>query len=62
MPLGVSTSLPFAGTRRDLIEVLELAQRGHLEIEIERYPLDDALAAFARLEAGDVIGRAVLMP
>jgi propanol-preferring alcohol dehydrogenase len=62
VPIGVTTSLPFAGGRRDLLEVLALARSGRLTLEIERHPLDDATSVFQRLEAGDVMGRAVLVP
>lgn len=61
-PWGASVRTSYGGTRSDLIECVALARDGLLGIEVERYALDDVLQAFARLEAGQVTGRAVLVP
>ncbi|OLO25808.1 hypothetical protein PZ61_0235840 [Streptomyces sp. MNU77] len=49
-----------SGSRRELTEVMDLAAAGVLRPETELFPLDRALEAFGRLEAGDLLGRAVI--
>ncbi|MEJ9080251.1 MULTISPECIES: NAD(P)-dependent alcohol dehydrogenase [Gordonia] len=61
-PWGASVRKSYGGTRRDLIESIALAQAGRLTVEFDRFTLDDAHDAFAKLRAGDVNGRAVLVP
>ncbi|WP_219461102.1 NAD(P)-dependent alcohol dehydrogenase [Nonomuraea rhizosphaerae] len=62
LPWGVTVSTPYGGTRRDLHEVLALARQGRIKAQVERHPLADAAAVLDRLEAGQVQGRAVLIP
>jgi propanol-preferring alcohol dehydrogenase len=50
------------GTRTELEEVVALARDGRLRIDVERAPLEAINDVFARLEAGEVAGRAVLVP
>lgn len=50
------------GTRADLEAVVRLARRGQLRWETEPIPLRDAAVAHARLRAGEVAGRLVLVP
>jgi propanol-preferring alcohol dehydrogenase len=50
------------GTRTELEEVVALARDGRLRIDVERAPLESINDVFARLEAGQVAGRAVLVP
>lgn len=50
------------GTIEDLYEVVALYERGQIKPENEYYPLDDALTAYRRLEAGELSGRAVIAP
>ena len=50
------------GTRKELGEVLNLAARGLITPEYQTYALDDALTAYADLEAGKLTGRAVITP
>jgi alcohol dehydrogenase, propanol-preferring len=50
------------GSQDDLIRVVALAEAGQLEWEAEAIPLAEASAAHARLRAGDVRGRLVLVP
>lgn len=50
------------GTRTELEEVVALARDGRLRIDVERAPLEAINDVFARLEAGQVAGRAVLVP
>lgn len=62
LPLGWQVSAPFWGSRGDLVAVVELARQGLLDPEIEVVPFDDVPAAYARLEAGTVTGRLVVVP
>jgi propanol-preferring alcohol dehydrogenase len=62
LPWGVDARLSYGGTRRDQGDVLDLARTGHLSLEVQRYALDDGIQAFDDLEAGKVLGRAVLVP
>ncbi|MEU0793390.1 zinc-binding dehydrogenase [Amycolatopsis sp. NPDC005961] len=62
LPQGASVSLPFWGSGRELREVIALARAGSVRVETEQFPLGAAVEAFARLRAGQVGGRAVLLP
>jgi alcohol dehydrogenase, propanol-preferring len=62
LPQGGRVSLPFWGTRPELAEVIALGRSGALRIEVERFPLSAAHEAMARLRAGELKGRAVLIP
>jgi NAD+-dependent secondary alcohol dehydrogenase Adh1 len=50
------------GTYNDLAELMVLAQAGKVTLHTRTYPLASALDAFADLDAGDVRGRAILVP
>ncbi|MEP7082381.1 MAG: alcohol dehydrogenase catalytic domain-containing protein [Chloroflexota bacterium] len=50
------------GSASDLREVVRLAGRGRLKWNVETLPLREAASAHARLRAGDVDGRLVLVP
>jgi propanol-preferring alcohol dehydrogenase len=53
----------FQGSDRlDALEVLGLAQRGAVTVEVERHRLDAAAAAYEALEAGGLRGRVVVEP
>jgi alcohol dehydrogenase, propanol-preferring len=62
LPAGVRVSLPFWGTRPELREVIALAAAGRLPVAVEEFPLSAAAEVLARLHAGEVRGRAVLVP
>ena len=61
-PWGVSVIRPYGATRSDSRQVIALAQQGRLKASVERFALDDAPAAFRKLEHGEIHGRAVLVP
>ena len=61
-PLGWQVSAPFWGPRSDLVEVVALAEQGLLDPVIEEVPFVDVPQAYARLEAGQVTGRLVIVP
>jgi propanol-preferring alcohol dehydrogenase len=62
LPWGITISRPYGGTRRDLQEVVALAQKGDIKVHVERFALTDAADALEKLEQGGVSGRAVLVP
>jgi propanol-preferring alcohol dehydrogenase len=62
LPPGCRISLPFWGSRPDLTEVVALARTGAVRVEVERFPLSAAAEALDRLRAGELSGRAVLLP
>ncbi len=62
VPWGTTITKPYGGTRRDLQEVVTLAQKGDIEAHVERFALGDASQALEKLERGEISGRAVLVP
>jgi len=50
------------GTRNELEDVIALAAADRLSFHVEQHPLSDINDVFRRLEAGEIIGRAVLVP
>jgi propanol-preferring alcohol dehydrogenase len=52
----------FGGTRDDLIRALALAEAGRVRTHVEVYDLSAAGRVLADLDAGKVLGRAVLVP
>lgn len=62
VPRGVSFQTVYWGSRTEFTEVLGLASRGYLQPEITTYPLEQALDAYGALDAGEVLGRAVVTP
>lgn len=62
LPWGVNIERSYGGTRAELLQIIGLAQAGKIKVEVERYPLDNAVQAFDDLHHGRVQGRAVLVP
>lgn len=62
LPWGVTVMKPYSGSYRDLAEVIALARDGLLQPNLQRFALDDAVAALDCLEGGRISGRAVLIP
>jgi propanol-preferring alcohol dehydrogenase len=58
----VNVTTSFWGNRTDLAEVVRLAQRGALRVDVSRYPLGSLEDAFADLVGGRIRGRAVVTP
>jgi NAD+-dependent secondary alcohol dehydrogenase Adh1 len=50
------------GTYNDLAELMVLAQRGKVTLHTATYPLTSAADALRDLDAGQVRGRAILVP
>ena len=61
-PYEVSVQTTYWGTRQELIEVLDLAARGHVHPDITTYRLEESVEVYRRLAAGEVEGRAVVVP
>ncbi|MFC6883794.1 MULTISPECIES: NAD(P)-dependent alcohol dehydrogenase [Actinomadura] len=53
---------PYWGSRAELMEVLDLARTGAVDVHVETYTIDEAPKAYERLHAGEIDGRAVIVP
>lgn len=62
LPWGVSLSMPFWGTRAELVEVIELAHNDLIRVETHFFPLEQAKYVLHELRSGSFTGRAVLVP
>ncbi|MFI7006569.1 NAD(P)-dependent alcohol dehydrogenase [Streptomyces sp. NPDC050145] len=62
VPYGVNVMSPYWGSRGELVEVLDLARAGSIEVHVETYSLDEAPLVYERLHAGKISGRAVILP
>ncbi|QKW19329.1 NAD(P)-dependent alcohol dehydrogenase [Kitasatospora sp. NA04385] len=62
LPYEVSVTSPYWGSRSELIEVLDLARAGAVDVHVETYGIDEAPLAYERLHAGKINGRAVILP
>ena len=54
--------VPYWGYRNELIEVLDLARAGKIDVEVQTYSLDAGPKAYADLAASTIRGRAVIVP
>jgi propanol-preferring alcohol dehydrogenase len=61
-PYGVVLSIPYWGSRVELMEVIAMARAGRIHAETTEFPLTDAVDVYAKLKAGQITGRAVLVP
>lgn len=61
-PYGCQVTIPYWGSRTELMEVIALAQAGRIHADVETFPLDRALDVYQRLRQGKIQGRAVLIP
>jgi alcohol dehydrogenase, propanol-preferring len=62
VPYEVSVQTTYWGSRPELTEVLDLGARGMLTPKVTTFPLDEAADAYRRLLAGELTGRAVIVP
>jgi alcohol dehydrogenase, propanol-preferring len=62
IPLETSAVVPYWGNHMDLVEVVALAQAGHVKAETELFSLANVTKAYERLEGGDIRGRAIMIP
>jgi propanol-preferring alcohol dehydrogenase len=58
----VSVASTYWGSLPELMEVIALAERGQIRAQIQEFSLDEAARAYEQLAAGDVHGRAVVVP
>ena len=61
-PYGTSVSIPYWGSRVELMEVIAMARDGRIHAETTEFPLGQAVEVYDRLKAGQITGRAVLIP
>lgn len=61
-PYGTTMSIPYWGSRVELMEVIAMARDGRIRAETTEFPLSDAVAVYGKLKAGQITGRAVLKP
>lgn len=61
LPLGWQVSAPFWGSRKDLVAVVELAEKGLLDPVVEEVSFSAVPEAYARLHDGGVTGRLVVV-
>lgn len=62
VPYEVSVQSVYWGTRAELVEVLDLGARGLLRALVTSYSLEEAPEAYRALAAGEITGRAVIIP
>ncbi len=62
IPMETRVVVPFWGTRAELAEVLALARAGRIRAHVETFSLADAPAAYEKMRAGRLRGRAVITP
>jgi propanol-preferring alcohol dehydrogenase len=61
-PYGTLMSIPYWGSRVELMEVIAMARDGRIHAETTEFPLTEAVDAYSKLKAGQITGRAVLVP
>ncbi|MBK7950747.1 MAG: alcohol dehydrogenase catalytic domain-containing protein [Deltaproteobacteria bacterium] len=61
LPNNCDLFIPQGGTTADLHDVIALANAGRLRIDIERFAFERTAEGYARVEAGTVAGRAVVL-
>ncbi|GLY21544.1 NAD(P)-dependent alcohol dehydrogenase [Micromonospora sp. NBRC 101691] len=62
VPYEVSIQTTYWGSRPELVEVLDLGARGLVRPKTTTFGLDEAVDVYRRLQAGEVAGRAVIVP
>ncbi len=62
LPWGARIATTYWGTEVELMEVLELARAGKIEVRTERIGLEAVADTYERLRRGEVDGRAVACP
>lgn len=62
VPYEAAMATTYWGTLPELMEVLDLARRGLVRAEVQRFGLEDAALVYDKLAAGEIAGRAVITP
>lgn len=60
-PYEANIGTTYWGYRDELMEVIELAREGKLNVHVERFAIDDAPKAYEKLHDGTLLGRAVVV-
>lgn len=61
-PYGTLLSIPYWGSRVELMEVIAMARDGRIHAETTEFRLEQAVEVYDKLKAGQITGRAVLVP
>ena len=61
-PYGVQVTIPYWGSRTELMEVIAMARDGFIHVDTTEFPLAEAVDVYKKLKAGQILGRAVLVP
>ena len=61
-PFEAELTGTYMGTLEELHELAALYRAGQVEVDVTPFALDDAMDAYARLETGTMLGRAVIVP
>lgn len=62
LPYECSLATTYWGSVPELGEVIALAREGRIRTHVERFSLDDVASAYERMRAGELRGRAVVVP
>lgn len=62
VPQEATVATTYWGSIIELSEVVALAERGLLDVHLQRFTLDRAMDAYTKLERGEIDGRAVIVP
>ena len=62
MPYGAAISTTLGGSKLELMHLVALAEAGKLQSHVTKYALSDVQTAIDRLRAGEIVGRAVVVP
>lgn len=61
-PYNMTVSTSLWGRRKELLELVAMAQRGQIKIHTTTYSIDEGPQAYEDLHAGKITGRAVVVP
>jgi propanol-preferring alcohol dehydrogenase len=61
-PYGTSLSIPYWGSRVELMEVVAMARDGRIHAETWSFRSHRLVDVYARLKAGQITGGAVVVP
>jgi propanol-preferring alcohol dehydrogenase len=62
MPYGATIRTTFGGSKLELMQIVALAEAGKLQSHVTKYDLSDVQTAIDKLRAGEIVGRAVVVP
>ena len=61
-PYNMTVSTSLWGRRKELLELVEMAKRGQINIKTTTYPIEDGEQAYHDMHAGSIVGRAIVVP